>query len=811
MLASLVGGGAVAHAPDTPILDAGDNIYLTDNQADWLDMLNYDNVVAMARKLSEAPFGSRVGGSFRMDMTVTYLMDRLTEWGYEPQIHHFDTTGPNFQTGPGGSPNRRFNNGYVQIGDMRYMLYGPAFGANTVYSWAMAGGSVTANVTGTAVINWPGEPGALAQAAAFPEGSFEIPAGVNVSGRVVFVTLGDGPTQHQAGMIHPNGDRIYEAVLELQEAGARAVVFQSRPARYSFVSALPPFNSDPEDPDTWTWGDSVHGRLANRAEGTRITIPVGLTSHWEIHETVTAFGTGDNTSVRVHMATRSDGQNVLATHYGTGENAMNIYLGNHPDSVVSAPGFNDTIITTALQMEMMRVLAYYDIQTYHNIVFGAWDFEENGLLGARYYVYDMSEEAQAQFWGNFNMDMVATGQPECIYIHVNITTPVYGTAQTSNPEIPVGNLQFYLRQIQDHQRLIDHPGAFAYANQFGVFINSFLAVQQLADDGRHEDRTIVVDPSHHRHGEPFDIKYHFTITWGQTTDQAAFVQPALAGQVHENLKNAMQFDWRRNARGFVGGQFPAEWEPGTAITLPGLGIVPVLELLYHKVGDTYEDNFSRDRLEVVGDIVWLALYHSAGVMEPAHVRFPDVPEDHWSRGYALEAADRGIIRGIWCEYVFEDYIFDPYGSFTRAMAAQIMWNIADNPAPESTDAPFTDVAPDMWYTNAITWVAETGVVTGHGDGTFAPYDPLTRQQLFVLFRNFAQAHKELDITVGGQEWPFFNDHTQLADWADAAAQWLTYVEILEGTGGGYLQPLNDTTRAEGAALVVRFARQFMDD
>jgi len=665
LLALILSVTPLAVAAPTDYLSDDTDIYLTENQEVWLNLLNYDNIVAMARRLSEFPFGSRVGGSWRMDMTVEYLMDTLESWGYEPWIHEFDTTGPNFNT-PGGSATRRFNNGWVEVGGSRFMLYGPAFGATSVYTWAVPNGSIAANATGSVFLEWPsipfrgnmniggqgglpsipwgqvtsdyyvpGGPIATTAAAAFT-GTFLAENGVagtldpdiDVNGKVVFVQLGSGATPHTRSVWHPTNAQIHEAVVLLQNAGAAAVVFQSRPARVAYISPFSPFYNVRADRSTWTQGDSVHGRLANQASGTPITIPVGLTTHQETNEPFRAL-TG-NEPVGVFMETRSDGQNVLAEWTSSSPDAMNIYLGSHTDSVVSAPGFNDTILTTAFSMEVMRVLAAYEIELEHNIRLGAWDFEENGLLGARYYVWDMTAADQEAFWGNFNMDMIAAGQPELNYMHINITTPTFAQANATAllaGQRPVGNLQFYLREIQDHIRLRDHPDALAYANQFGVWANSMLAAQQLAADGRHEHRQIVVTPDHPRFGEPFCIDYHFTFTWGQTTDQAAFVQPALAGQVHPNLLNAMQFDWRANARGFVGGQFPAGWQPGDGAPSPalaGLGIMPVLEILYHTMGDTYALNFSRDRLEVIADIIWLALYHSAGVF-PVAVSIEDAP------------------------------------------------------------------------------------------------------------------------------------------------------------------------------------------
>jgi len=795
----------VAAPADDYVVDylSGDaEIYLTANQEAWLDLINYDNIVDMARRLSEYPFGSRVGASWRYDMTVTYLMDTLESWGYKPWIHEFDATEPHLNAAGNmvSSPNRRFNNGWVQIGSDKYMLYGPTFAAGSVYQWAVPDGSITANATGSVFLEWPsipfrgnmniggqggrpttlwgevasdyyvaGGPTATTAAAAFT-GTFLAENGVagaldpaiDVDGKVVFVQLGSGATPHVRGVWHPNATQVYETVVLLQAAGAAAVVFQSRPARTMFISPFTPFYNDIDDRSTWTQGDSVHGRLASQGSGTPITIPVGLTTHQETDVPFRALE-GDE-AVSVHMETRSDGQNVLAEWTSSNPDARNIYLASHPDSVVSAPGFNDTILTTAFSMEIMRVLAEYNIELDNNVRIGAWDMEENGLLGARYYVTHMTDAEQEAFWGNFNMDMIASGQPELNYMHVNVTTPTFAQADAAALAVgqrPVGNFQFYLREIQDDMRLRDHPDALAYASQFGVWANSMLAAQQLAQNGRHEHRQIVVDPTHHRYGEPFDIDYHFTFTWGQTTDQAPFVQAALAGARHPNLLNAMQFDWRANARGFVGGQFPAGWQPGDGAPSPalaGLGIMPVLEILYHTMGDSYALNFSRDRLEVIADIISLALYHSAEVQSDLVSVPPPPPGGGISQPQGRyeyhEAYMFGNVNGQ----------FRPRANTTRAEVAAILvrtmvedFEYGEYPEDLTSFAIFSDVAETNWFYWYIVWAYAEGLVQGFDNGTFRPNAPITRQEYAAMVARTGEV-----LEAGELE---FADAAAISNWA----------------------------------------------
>ena len=615
MLVSLVGTGAFGYAPIALEDAAAASLELTANQEEWLDFLNYDNVVAIAYHMTEN-IGLRRASSTQGDMTIEYLYSLFEEWGYEPWFHYFDRTEPYYRTTAAqlaANPTnphfgRRETNGHVQIGDELFGLLGPAFAAhgagatapavpftpNTVYSFVGVPGGVTVTAP-SVLVPWHcvGNSTTTSAAIAFPT-DFAIPAGTNVAGRVVVIPIGIVPTIGSGNSmgtpippgrtaVHPTGAQLHRAAVLLEEAGAAAVVFQSRQPRPSFVSPLPPFNNVLADPTTWTVGDTRVPRIPNVTSGTAVTIPVGLTMYFE--SAAHLNGLVDGTPITVHLETRSDGRNVLARHEGSGENAKNIYITSHFDTVIDTPGFNDSAIGVAMAMEMARVLITYNIETYHNIVFLMLDHEETGILGSRYYVSDMTPEDIENFWGLYNMDMIATSQGECIYIFMNLTDR---------------RIQAIQHPLGTNDYLLDVPAARAYAEEWEVFRHSELAAQLLAADGRHAHRQIVVDPAHPRYGEPFCVETAFQITWGSTTDQAAW---ALAAKdfAHlgftENLRNVIQVDWRIPPKGFIG--------TGTS------GFAGALEIMYHAMGDSYYLNFSRDRLEIVGDLIFLALYHSA--------------------------------------------------------------------------------------------------------------------------------------------------------------------------------------------------------
>lgn len=148
-----------------------------------------------------------------------------------------------------------------------------------------------------------------------------------------------------------------------------------------------------------------------------------------------------------------------------------------------------------------------------------------------------------------------------------------------------------------------------------------------------------------------------------------------------------------------------------------------------------------------------------------------------------------------------DTLFVPDAPVTRAMAAQVLYNLAGQ--PEGEGASFPDVAADAWYAPAVAWGARTGVIQGYDNGTFGPEDPVTREQLASLIYRYEQAQ-------GGGfsgEWAYrlpFADLEALSDWALEAAAWCNMQGVMTGKTGGRFDPAGTATRAELATILTRY-------
>ena len=174
--------------------------------------------------------------------------------------------------------------------------------------------------------------------------------------------------------------------------------------------------------------------------------------------------------------------------------------------------------------------------------------------------------------------------------------------------------------------------------------------------------------------------------------------------------------------------------------------------------------------------------------------YTDVEEDAWYYDYVVYMVENGYMTGT------SDTTFEPNTNLTRAMIAQILCNIEDGTA--SATSAFTDVAADQWYTNAINWAAEQNLVSGYGDGTFGPNDPITREQMAVILYQYA-VYKGYDVSASNNL-SAFTDASSVSSWALPYVQWAVGAGILSGMGNGQLNPTGTATRAEIATMMALY-------
>lgn len=173
------------------------------------------------------------------------------------------------------------------------------------------------------------------------------------------------------------------------------------------------------------------------------------------------------------------------------------------------------------------------------------------------------------------------------------------------------------------------------------------------------------------------------------------------------------------------------------------------------------------------------------------VLFSDLTRGAWYYEPVEYAVSHGIMNGV------GEYAFEPNGTATRAMLATILYRIAGSPQTQIT-SDFTDLRAGAWYIASVNWAYQNGILSGYGNSSFGPDDPITREQLAVILWRYAGS-PETKGTIDS-----FSDVNSAAGFAVKALQWAVEQNLLTGKGDGTLDPSAPATRAEIAAILQRF-------
>ncbi len=177
--------------------------------------------------------------------------------------------------------------------------------------------------------------------------------------------------------------------------------------------------------------------------------------------------------------------------------------------------------------------------------------------------------------------------------------------------------------------------------------------------------------------------------------------------------------------------------------------------------------------------------------------FIDVDENAWYSDAVEYVFENGIMKGV------GDERFNPDGTTTRGMIVTILHRLEGEPAVRSGN-PFSDVENGMWYTNAIIWAAEEGIVEGYGNGKFGPMDKITREQLATMLHRYAK-YKGYDMSVGEDTNILsYSDFEDISKWAVESIQWACGAGLIKGRTESTIAPQGKANRAETATIIMRF-------
>ena len=212
-----------------------------------------------------------------------------------------------------------------------------------------------------------------------------------------------------------------------------------------------------------------------------------------------------------------------------------------------------------------------------------------------------------------------------------------------------------------------------------------------------------------------------------------------------------------------------------------------------------KSSYDADQKAVIFEAQHFSIY-GVGYKNPVP-NFTDI-NGHWAKEHILFTVSRGLFSGT------SETTFSPNTTLTRGMFVTALGRLAGiNPADYQTRK-FTDVKADAYYAPYVNWAVSKGIVSGTTSTTFAPDSNITREQMAVIMKNYADKMgysipKTLEAVT-------FADHAQISSWAKDAVKAMQQAGVLSGKENNRFDPQGNATRAEAATVLHRFVEVIID-
>ena len=170
--------------------------------------------------------------------------------------------------------------------------------------------------------------------------------------------------------------------------------------------------------------------------------------------------------------------------------------------------------------------------------------------------------------------------------------------------------------------------------------------------------------------------------------------------------------------------------------------------------------------------------------------FADVDANAWYADAAVYCRDNGLMSGT------SGTTFSPDTAMTRSMLATVLYRLAGSPAVTGSDT-FTDTADGDWYSDAVLWASQEGIISGYGNGLFGANDPVTREQIATILWRYSGS-------PAAEAGAAFADADDIASWAVSAVDWARANGYVNGVDGNRFDPDGTATRAQVATILMRY-------
>ena len=173
-------------------------------------------------------------------------------------------------------------------------------------------------------------------------------------------------------------------------------------------------------------------------------------------------------------------------------------------------------------------------------------------------------------------------------------------------------------------------------------------------------------------------------------------------------------------------------------------------------------------------------------------KYTDLDQTKWYHEGVDYCLAQGLMNGVAANR------FEPEGTLTRAMLVTILYRLENEPSVSGKRNPFDDVTAGTWYTDAVIWAADRGIVNGVAPTAFAPEDAVTREQIATILFRYTNAEPQKMNELSS-----FADVGSISPYAREAMNWAVGTGLINGMDGK-LAPTEGATRAQIATILMRF-------
>ena len=181
------------------------------------------------------------------------------------------------------------------------------------------------------------------------------------------------------------------------------------------------------------------------------------------------------------------------------------------------------------------------------------------------------------------------------------------------------------------------------------------------------------------------------------------------------------------------------------------------------------------------------------VMPP--LPFVDVPDDADYRDSVVYVYENDLMNGT------SENTFEPETETSRAMLVTILHRIEGKPTAKASSG-FTDVPDSQWYSDAVSWAVEAGIITGFEDNTFRPEELVTKEHLITILYRYAD-YKGYD-TAARESLEKYLDRDIVSPYAQDAMSWAEAEDLLNEDEARALTSGEKVRRRWVATMIMKF-------